>query len=589
MLYPFNVAFTLLMIAMLAVAAWPRAQRRLNAVGWIARLGGACERFARRFYWPLFALILLLGVLCRVYRFGVLPMGLNQDGAMAAVDGYALAMYGTDRFGTSYPAHLWAWGYGQMSALYSYLCIPFFRVMGLSRLSMRLPMLCVSLAMLPVLWDLARRLRGRRFALLALLLVCVNPWQMMQSRWALDCNMMSHCLLLGVYLLVIGAQRRRTWALCLSMAPFAMSMYAYGVAIYSTPVLLLCAAVYLLCKKRASLAQVLLCAAIWLLLSAPIILTMMINYFQWDTMQLGPITLQLFDENARTQEIAFMSDDMYRAFAQNALEWLRVTFLQGYDSSTFNSVPGFRTLYIFSFPALIAGLVWLVRDRRRAALAGLARTQDGLDCDAGMMLLCWLIAMAVCGLLTSSPNVNRANGIYYALMLLCAYALYRCVRRVRAFAPLIACMYLLAFGGQCAVYFSPGYVDYTVQNYQPGLYEAIASVKTFPYSFDVVYITSPGEDENENVVSRMIAAVALGLDRDEMNDEKELTDASGEPIGYYTDWFWFQDFSNFTPDPTGCAVYVIPQSARALFDEADYLIWDYQQFAVAYPRYWAED
>ena len=36
-------------------------------------------------------------------------------------------------------------------------------------------------------------------------------------------------------------------------------------------------------------------------------------------------------------------------------------------------------------------------------------------------------------------------------------------------------------------------------------------------------------------------------------------------------------------------MYVIPQSARALFDEADYLIWDYQQFAVAYPRYWAED
>lgn len=82
---------------------------------------------------------------------------------MAAVDGYALALYGTDRFGTSYPAHLWAWGYGQMSALYSYLCIPFFKVLGLSRFSMRLPMLCVSLLMLPVVWDLARRLRRTVF------------------------------------------------------------------------------------------------------------------------------------------------------------------------------------------------------------------------------------------------------------------------------------------------------------------------------------------------------------------------------------------------------------------------------------------
>ena len=589
MFYAFNVVFTILMIAMLLVAASPRAARRLSSVGWIDRLGRLCDAALRRYYWVIFALVLAAGVFVRVWRFGTLPMGLNQDGAMAAVDGYALALYGTDRFGTSYPAHLWAWGYGQMSALYSYLCIPFFKVLGLSRFSMRLPMLCVSLLMLPVVWDLARRLRGRYFALLAFFLVCINPWQMMQSRWALDCNLMGHCLLLGVYLLAVGAKPRRGWALFLAMVPLALCMYSYGVAIYSTPVLLLIAAGYLLCRKRATWPQVLLCAALWLLISAPIIVTMMINSFNWNTLHWGPITLQYFDENARASEIAFMADDLYQAFAQNATEWLRVTFLQGYDSSTFNSVPGYRTMYIFSFPALLMGLVWLVRDRRRLALSGLERSADGLDRDAAFLVEAWLIAMAVCGLLTSSPNVNRANGVYYVLILLCAYGVYQIAKRVRALSLVLACMYAFGFAGQCVTYFSPEYAQYTSENYHTGLYEAIESIRTFPYEFDTVYITSPGEADHEDIIVPLIAAVALGLDLEEMNDEKELPGKEGEPVGYYTDWFSYQNFADFEPNPEECAAYVVSQKEKALFDEADFLLWDYEQYAVAYPRYWAED
>lgn len=589
MLYTFNIVFTLLMIAMLLVAVSPRAARRLSAVGWIDRLGRLCDRTLRRYYWLFFALVLAAGVFVRVWRFGTLPMGLNQDGAMAAVDGYALALYGTDRFGTSYPAHLWAWGYGQMSALYSYLCIPFFKVLGLSRFSMRLPMLCVSLLMLPVVWDLARRLRGRYFALLALFFACINPWQMMQSRWALDCNLMGHCLLLGVYLLVVGARPRHGWALFLAMVPLALCMYSYGVAIYSTPVLLLIAAGYLLCRKRATWPQVLSCAALWLLISAPIIVTMMINTFNWDTLHWGPITLQYFDENARASEIAFMADDMYQAFAQNATEWLRVTFLQGYDSSTFNSVPGYRTMYIFSFPALLMGLVWLVQERRRAALSGLERSADGLDRDAAFLVEAWLIAMAVCGLLTSFPNVNRANGVYYVLILVCAYGVYQIAKRVKALSLVLACIYAFGFAGQCATYFSPEYAQYTSENYHTGLYEAIESIKTFPYEFDTVYITSPGDADHEDIIVPLIAAVALGLDLEEMNDEKELTGKDGEPVGYYTDWFSYQNFTDFEPNPEECAAYIVSQKEKALFDEADYLLWDYEQYAVAYPRYWTED
>ena len=87
------------------------------------------------------ALGALLFALCalRLWRFGAVPGGFNQDGAMAAVDALALSRYGTDRFGTRLPAHFTAWGYGQMSVLLSYCMVPLIRLFGLSAVTLFMP------------------------------------------------------------------------------------------------------------------------------------------------------------------------------------------------------------------------------------------------------------------------------------------------------------------------------------------------------------------------------------------------------------------------------------------------------------------
>ena len=48
-------------------------------------------------YLILLAAAAFIAVFIRVYKFGSVPGGFNQDGAMAAVDAKALADYGTDR------------------------------------------------------------------------------------------------------------------------------------------------------------------------------------------------------------------------------------------------------------------------------------------------------------------------------------------------------------------------------------------------------------------------------------------------------------------------------------------------------------
>ena len=50
-------------------------------------------------------IIMLVGILTRVIGFGKIPIGINVDEAGTMYDAYAIANYGTDRFGNTYPVH----------------------------------------------------------------------------------------------------------------------------------------------------------------------------------------------------------------------------------------------------------------------------------------------------------------------------------------------------------------------------------------------------------------------------------------------------------------------------------------------------
>ena len=138
---------------------------------------GLTKRLPETLYRLLPFIILALALLVRVYRFGTVPGGVNQDGAMAAVDAKALTDYGTDRFGMRFPVHLTAWGYGQMSALLSYLIAPLTKLLGLNIISMRLPLLIASMAGLLFLYLFSRDVFGKGAALAILLLPVISQWQ----------------------------------------------------------------------------------------------------------------------------------------------------------------------------------------------------------------------------------------------------------------------------------------------------------------------------------------------------------------------------------------------------------------------------
>ena len=164
---------------------------------------------------------------------------------MAAVDAWALSEYGTDRYGTFLPVHLEAWTYGQMSALLSYCMVPFIKLFGLNTVAVRLPMLVVSSAGIALVYLVGKKLFNEKLALAAMLLTAVNPWQFMQSRWSLDCNLFPHIFLLAFYLLLVGLEKR-PW-LYVSMVFFGLTFYCYGVAAYSVTAFLFVFFLWCLC------------------------------------------------------------------------------------------------------------------------------------------------------------------------------------------------------------------------------------------------------------------------------------------------------------------------------------------------------
>lgn len=73
--------------------------------------------------WLPFMLIFLLAAVLRLWAFGTVPGGLNQDEASIGYDAWSILYYGIDRNGIRLPVHLIAWGSGQ-NALYAYLSMP---------------------------------------------------------------------------------------------------------------------------------------------------------------------------------------------------------------------------------------------------------------------------------------------------------------------------------------------------------------------------------------------------------------------------------------------------------------------------------
>ncbi len=476
MLDTLNFLFMLLFAALVLAALWYRRERA----------SAPLPRWERLLVWLLIALLACL----RLVKFGTVPGGMNQDGAMAAVDALALSRYGTDRFGTWLPAHFTAWGYGQMSVLLSYCMVPFLRLLGLSPLSARLPVLLWSLAGMGATYAFLRGSVSERAALAGLLFLAVNPWHFMQSRWALDCNLFPHVFLIGFALLYRGREKPR--ALYLSMLFFALCMYSYGVSFLMVP-LFLVLAVWVL---RIPGKRVVLCVLLYLGLSWPIYGTMLINALGGHTIALPFVTLPYFPASVRSSDILFFSPEPGAQLLRNLRAVWNVGFWQGSDL-IWNAIDGFGTVYRCSMPLLVYGLYLTLRE------AGCEQKPG-----ARLLLLYWGCALLL-GLLVSEVNVNRLNILFYAHILLIA----RGMEGLLAFRRESAAALLLAYGLLAGFFVTRYFTDWSARMEDVFFRDFIAAASfAGEGEYDQIYITPDTQYPGSANVSEILTLFAQKTD-----------------------------------------------------------------------------
>ncbi len=461
-----------------------RLTRQLIKKNQYARIKNDPFELDHKVYIVILIAIAVIGVAVRVWKFGSVPGGFNQDGAMAAVDGKALAEYGTDRFGTWLPAHLYAWGYGQMSSLLSYFIAFFVKLFGLNPITARLPQLLASLMGGTFLYLFMRDNFGKGAALIAAAFTAINPWHLLQSRWALDCNLLPHFFMGGLYFISKGLSGKKKF-IYISMIFFGLCMYCYGITIYTIPVFLLITAVYYFIRKRLTLIDILIAAGIYLLISWPFILTMAVNFFKWETISLPFVTIQRYHDSVRSNDILLFSKEPFEQLKLNIDALLNTTLRQKKDLP-WNDIENFGTMFLFSMPFVLTGFIQPFKTKT--------------DAPKGLALIA-LITGIWAGLLTNTVNVNRVNIIYYGIIIFAALGLYFVITEIIYSKWALLCMYAVAGTMLFSAYFGD-YAEEIGFYFYRGFGEALAEAESS--GAERIYVTADAQGKGYSATSEIL-------------------------------------------------------------------------------------
>lgn len=364
----------------------------------------------------LFFLIFATGIIARLWDFGSLPPGLNPDEASIGVEAYYLFKYGIDRNGMSYPVHLVSWGSGQNS-LYAYLILPLVALRGLSAVSIRFPMVIAGILTISLVYFAGKKMFGEKFGLIAMFFMAISPWHIVNSRWAVESNILPFLFLTGFTLLLFSSYKNHWFVFaCLF---FSLSLYAYGTAYVGVPIFLLLTIPVLIYVKQIAVKQALTGLSVFFVLSLPIALFVFVNTFNIDTIHLGPITIPHLPVQARYEAMAavFGSAPLC-AIAENISIMLKLLWSQE-DAFPWNYVKPYGYFYKITFPFVLFGL-FLTIPLKSVSEKKVER----------WFVLAWMIASIAIGVIHPT-NLTRLNFIFTPILFCIALFVFELDKRVK--------------------------------------------------------------------------------------------------------------------------------------------------------------
>ena len=504
-----------------------------------------------------FLMILLLGILLRIYQFGSLPVGLNQDEAFAGYEAFSLANYGTDSAGYHNPVYFVSWGSG-MNVLESYLAIPFVWLFGLSVFTIRLPQLICGILTLPVLYLLLLEITKRkRTALIGMGILAVSPWHIMLSRWGLESNLAPAFLLFGLFFFVKGV--KKNYLFIFSAIFYGLALYAYAITWVVVPLMVAGSCLYLLFSKvKFSWKYAILFIVILFLLALPLILFVLVNNNVIPEIKTSfisvPKMLVMRDQEIKFSNI-FNSESYY-----NLLNLM----IKQNDGLEHNSTE-FGLFYRFSVPFIFVGMAVLILNFVR----NLRKKQYSSE----TFLLIALVSALIASLTLEGININRVNALHIFLCVCITIGLgglFDYFKNTKTLVRVVAFFYAVALVFFGSYYFSR-YNNDIRDNFRQGAGEAVAFVNEQGF-------------EKVNVDYSMYYPQLLFYDQTPTDAFLETVEYNNYPAAFLS----ARSFTKYTfgINPSGdydAFIIANRDSEKWKFSASDgYTIVEFDEFAVAY-------
>ncbi len=419
-------------------------------------------------------LIFLLGFAIRLIAIDQYPQGLNVDEASAGYEAYSILNYGMDRNGNRLPVFLVAWGSGQ-NALYSYILIPFIKILGLSIFSIRLPMALIGCISLIIMYKMLKNIADEKTAIIGTGFFAICPWHIMKSRWGLESNLFPDIILLSVYTLICARKSNKNYLLYLAFAIAGTSAYAYGTSYFFLPIFIVPMLIYFIKKKEITIKQAIISLGVVCIVSLPIIIFVIINKFDLPQISLPFVTIPRIYENRFEELSSIFSTDFIKNSLINFKDSIKMLITQN-DGLPWNSVQGYGIIYPFSILFVIIGIYQSFKKKK------------GYNTIINFWFISAFLLLFVC-----EPNINRCNiiiipMIYYAIVGIC-----KVIEKNKILETIIIAFYLVEFVLFSYEYRSMDYSKYST--FQDNIEEVIDYVEKakvdniyMEYSFKEPYI-----------------------------------------------------------------------------------------------------
>lgn len=382
--------------------------------------------------------ILIIAVLIRLLFIAQAPNGIHEDEAGMAYDAWSISEYGVDRYLNHNPVYLINFGGGQ-SALYAYLAAFFIKIFGFSVLAIRLPSILLSIITIVLSYLIVKKLKGPRDALLFTFLISICPWHIMQSRWGLDCNLLSSFFAIDLFLLLSST---KAWHYIITGIFVGLTLYTYALSYIMLPFFMLILLIYLLYTKKITIKNILIMAIPILILAFPLLLTQFINFANIGTIDLGFITIPKMP-NYRISEIGF----------KNVLQNLNILrfgnifqLLFGYEYIEVSAFKAFGTMYYVLIPFVLYGLFIASKN----VISDIKNKKFSID----TVFLIQFLTVFLFLLFVSNLQVHKLNTLFIPCLYFATIAIIKITSKNRILLITVLSILLILFGLFTYYYFT---------------------------------------------------------------------------------------------------------------------------------------